>query len=60
MNKFNKWDNKVTEWYARLKGKRPFVFWLIFPLMLIGDLLLVPVRFIINKRDKNNKRGGKM
>lgn len=50
MNKFNKWDNKVTEWYARLKGKRPFVFWLIFPLMLIGDLLLVPVRFIINKK----------
>lgn len=57
MNKFNKWDNKVTTWYSNLKVKRPVVFWLIFPLMLIGDLLLVPVRFIINKRDKNNKGG---
>ncbi len=57
MNKFNEWDGKVTTWYSNLKVKRPVVFWIIFPLMLIGDLILVPVRFIINKRTKNNKGG---
>lgn len=57
MNRFERWDDKVDKWYGRLRWDNTFLFWLLFPFMLVGDLLLVPVRgIIILKRKHKEKR----
>lgn len=56
MSRFERWDDKVDKWYGRLRGDSPFLFWILFPFMFVGDLLLVPVRGIIILKRKHKER----
>jgi len=53
-SKFAKWDDKIEGKITNLAHDHKFLFVILFPIVLIGDILLLPIR-AIDKRISKRK-----